>query len=338
MKTIILEEPGSLSIADTSEPEAPGPGEVLVRVHRVGVCGTDYHAFRGRQPFFTYPRIIGHELGVEVVAVGAGVDGVKVGDKCSVEPYLNCGQCIACRRGRPNCCVELKVMGVHVDGGMRDFVTVPADKLHKSSSLSFEQLALVETLGIGAHAVARATVEFDEWALVIGAGPIGLSVIQFAQLAGARVIALDTSESRLHFCREQMHVEHVLQLSDTTLDEVRALTRGELPTVVFDATGNPASMQGAFEYVAASGRLVFVGLVQADIAFHDPNLHRHEITLFASRNSTPDDFRRIIDLMERERIDTRPWITHRASCEGMIGRFQEWLDPAAGVVKAMVDF
>jgi 2-desacetyl-2-hydroxyethyl bacteriochlorophyllide A dehydrogenase len=338
MKTIVLDEPGHLSLIDTPSQTTPGPGEALVRVHRVGVCGTDYHAFRGRQPFFTYPRIIGHELGVEVIEVGAEVANVRSGDKCAVEPYLNCGHCIACRRWRPNCCVSLQVLGVHVDGGMREFVKVPAHKVHPSQSLSFEQLALVETLGIGAHAVARGAVEADEWTLVIGAGPIGLSVIQFAQLAGAQVIALDTSDSRLRFCREQLRVQHTLKLNDNTLDEVGALTGGDLPTIVFDATGNPGSMQGAFEYVAPGGRLVFVGLVQADISFHDPHFHRREITLFASRNSTPGDFRRIIALMEQSRIDTAPWITHRADCDKMVDSFQEWLDPGAGVVKAMVHF
>src|SRR5688500_1524126 len=156
MKTIILNEPGRFSLTDTLEPRSPAPGEAMVRVHRVGVCGTDLHAYRGRQPFFTYPRILGHELGVEVVEVGENAHGIRPGDRCAVEPYLNCGTCIACRHGKTNCCVELRVLGVHTDGGMREFIAVPVNKLHRSESLSWEQLALVETLGIGAHAVERA--------------------------------------------------------------------------------------------------------------------------------------------------------------------------------------
>jgi 2-desacetyl-2-hydroxyethyl bacteriochlorophyllide A dehydrogenase len=338
MKTIILQQPAQLVVTETPALAAVGNDEALVRVHRVGVCGTDYHAFRGRQPFFTYPRIIGHELGVEVLEVGPDVTNVRAGDRCAVEPYLNCGHCIACWRGKPNCCIELQVLGVHVDGGMREFLKVPARKLHPSPSLSLEQLALVETLGIGAHAVARAQIEPGEWALVIGAGPIGLSAMQFAQLAGAQVITLDMSASRLDFCRRQLGVEHALSLSDSSLEEVATLTGGDLPTVVFDATGNPGSMQQAFHYVAAGGRIVFVGLVQADISFHDPHFHRREITLFASRNSTPEDFRAIISLMEEGRLDTTPWITHRASCDEMVTQFQHWLEPSSGVVKAMVHF
>jgi 2-desacetyl-2-hydroxyethyl bacteriochlorophyllide A dehydrogenase len=337
MKSIILQEPGQFIEADIAPATEIKPDEALVRVHRVGICGTDLHAYRGRQPFFTYPRILGHELGVEVVALGEGATGLAIGDRCAVEPYLNCGHCIACRRGKPNCCVELKVLGVHADGGMREFLVVPANKLHRSNTLSLEQLALVETLGIGAHAVARAQLEAGENALVVGAGPIGLSVIQFSKLAGAEVTVLDINEQRLEFCRREMHVAHTIQ-SDNPLTELLAVTKGDLPTVVFDATGHPGSMQRSFEFVAAGGKLVLVGLVQADISFHDPHFHRREITLLASRNSTPDDFRRIIGLMEEGSLDTAPWITHRVVCDKMIEQFPTWLEPQTGVIKAMVEF
>ena len=179
MKTVILEQPGQLSFAETDAPTTFAADEALVRVQRVGICGTDMHAYRGRQPFFSYPRILGHELGVEIVAIGENEAGLRAGDYCAVEPYLNCGHCIACRKGKTNCCVQLQVLGVHTDGGMREWITVPARKLHKSGKLSLDQLALVETLGIGAHAVDRARIEAGEFALVIGAGPIGLSVVQF---------------------------------------------------------------------------------------------------------------------------------------------------------------
>lgn len=202
MQALVLEEPGRLSLQTLIDCQSPGAGEALVRVHRAGVCGTDIHAFAGKQPFFQYPRLIGHELGVEVLEVGAGVDGLRVGDRCAVEPYLNCGECIACRRGRGNCCASMKVLGVHVDGGFRERFIVPAHKLHPSTSLTFEQLALVEALAIGAHAVSRGQVEPGEWTLVIGAGPIGLGVMQFARRAGGRVIALDLSRERLQFCRD----------------------------------------------------------------------------------------------------------------------------------------
>jgi 2-desacetyl-2-hydroxyethyl bacteriochlorophyllide A dehydrogenase len=338
MKTVRLEEPGRLALVDTDAPAAPGGGEALVRVRRVGVCGTDLHAFGGSQPFFSYPRILGHELGVEVIAAGPGVSNVTAGDRCSVEPYLNCGACIACRRGRPNCCTELRVLGVHVDGGMREELVVPARKLHPSASLELDQLALVETLAIGCHAVERAAPAAGEFALVIGAGPIGLSVMQFASEAGARVIALDVSAGRLEFCRRALHVPHTL--NPATEDPVRGLLRitgGDLPTAVFDATGNPRSMAAAFDYPAHGGKLVFVGLFQGDVAFSDPNFHRRELTLLASRNALPADFTRIIGLIESRRIDTAPWITHRSTLAGVAGAFPSWTRPEIGVIKAMIE-
>lgn len=338
MKTVILNEPGRLSLLTTPQPRSAPRDEALVRVHRVGICGTDMHAYRGRQPFFSYPRILGHELGVEIVEIGENEAGLQAGERCAVEPYLNCGCCIACRRGKTNCCVDLKVLGVHTDGGMREYITVPVEKLHRSARLPYEQLALVETLGIGAHAVERAKLELQEFALVVGAGPIGLSVIQFAQLAGARVIVLDVNENRLSFCRQQLKVAHAVQAQGEILDSLLSITGGDLPTAVFDATGNPQSMERAFQYVAHGGRLIFVGLVQSDITFHDPDFHRRELTLLSTRNSTRHEFTRIIRLLEEGRIDTKPWITHQVDCEGMIDAFPTWLDPERGVIKAIVEF
>ncbi len=326
-------------MTQTAAPLAPRPGEALVRVKKVGICGTDLHAFRGRQPFFTYPRILGHELGVEVLALGGSdAGGIAVGDRCAVEPYLNCGNCIACRKGKTNCCVSLKALGVHTDGGMREVICVPTSKLYRSETLSFEQLALVETLGIGAHAVERAKIEAGEQALVIGAGPIGLGVMQFARAAGARVIALDINAHRLEFCKKEIGVETTILLGDGALDEIREATGGDLPTVVFDATGNLGSMESAFGYVANGGRLVLVGLVLDKLTFNDPDFHRKEMTLLASRNSTGADFKRILGLLESGKVDTAPWVTHRADCETMIETFPGWLDPANGVIKAVVSF
>jgi 2-desacetyl-2-hydroxyethyl bacteriochlorophyllide A dehydrogenase len=341
VKTLILEEPGRLSLSETPEPNTVRPGEALVRVRRVGVCGTDLHAYRGRQPFFTYPRILGHELGVEVVAVSENDRGIAPGDRCAVEPYLNCRACIACRRGKPNCCATLKVLGVHTDGGMRDLITVPVAKLHPSKSLTLEQLALVETLGIGAHAVARAAIEPGETALVIGTGPIGLSTIPFLKAAGVgRVIVRDLNPDRLRFCREAFGVMDTLAYpdADAALATLREWTDGDLPTVVFDATGNPASMTTAFRYVAPGGRLIFVGLFSGDVTFHDPDFHRKEMTLLATRNSTPADFTHILGLMEAGVIDTTPWITHRIPAANLPALFPDLLRPETGVLKAVVEF
>jgi 2-desacetyl-2-hydroxyethyl bacteriochlorophyllide A dehydrogenase len=335
MLQIVLEKPGHFTATD-APPPMPAPGEALVRVHRIGVCGTDLHAFAGKQPFFSYPRILGHELGVEVLDPGSDPHGLKAGDRCSVEPYLNCGRCIACRRGKPNCCAEIKVLGVHTDGGMRPVFAVPARKLHRSATLTYDQLALVETLGIGAHAVERAEIKADDFVLVIGAGPIGLSVIQFVQVRGATLAVLDVSESRLAFCQQQLGVKHTLAAGPDLPARLRALGGGDLPTVVIDATGNPQSMAGTFDLPAPGGRIVFVGLFQGDVTFNDPNFHRRELTLLASRNALPGTFRDIIAFIEAGKIDTTPWITHRFALADTPRRFPEVAaDPT--VIKTVIE-
>lgn len=338
MKTIVLEEPGRFRLADRAAPPAPAPGEALVRVRRVGVCGSDLHAFRGKQPFFTYPRVVGHELGVEIVVLGKPEAHLSVGDRCAVEPYLHCGRCIACRRGKTNCCVDLQVLGVHIDGGMRELMTVPVAKLHRSRTLSMDQLALVEMLTIGAHAVRRAQPEAGENVLVVGAGPIGLSVIRFAQLTGARVVALEISQRRRQFCRRHLKVETCLDGRADPAAELQGLLNGDLPTTVFEATGNPNSMMQSVQYVANGGKLTFVSLVQGDLTFHDSELHRRELTLLRSRNATGADFAWAIQMVEEGKIDLAPWLTHRAPADAMIAAFPEWLDPEHGVIKAVVEF
>ncbi|MCC6455049.1 MAG: zinc-binding alcohol dehydrogenase family protein [Caldilineaceae bacterium] len=338
MLSIVLDQPGHFRLAQAPEPPAPGPGEVLVRVGRVGICGTDLHAFRGRQPFFSYPRILGHELGVEVVALGPETEGfgLAVGDRCAVEPYLNCGKCIACRRGRTNCCERLQVLGVHRDGGMVEWLMVPAHKLHRSL-LPLEHLALVEMLCIGAHAVSRAQLLRDEQVLVVGAGPIGLATTQFAKLSGADVAVMEISPARREFCRDHLGISRLVDPQDDAVVALQSAFDGELPTVVFDATGSAQSMASAFRYVANSGKLVYVGLVQGDITFGDPEFHRREMTLFASRNATGADFHHVIDALESGRVNIAPWITHRSVPDTFIQDFPTWLEPERGVVKAMLE-
>ncbi len=339
MQAIVLKQPGEFAPIQIDEPAAPGPGEALVRVHRVGICGTDIACYLGKFPFFSYPRIPGHELGVEVLAVGPDVANVKPGDRCSVEPYLNCQTCYACRQGRTNCCQKLEVLGVHTDGGMRPRIVVPARKLHRSEKLTLEQLALVETLGIGCHAVDRAAPRRDEHVLVIGAGPIGLSVLEFVKLTGARITVLDLSDARLDFCRRAMGIKQTIQAigDGSELRKLEEFCDGMLPTVVFDATGSAKSMSAAFQYVGHTGKLVFVGITPQEVSFADPLLHTREMTILASRNALADDFRRIIRLIEEGRIDTRPWITHRTNFAALAADFPSFTRQETGVIKAMVE-
>jgi alcohol dehydrogenase len=340
MKAIQLEQPKAFRLIDVPEPSTPGAGEAVVKVFRVGVCGTDYSGYLGKMPFFSYPRIPGHELGVEVVAVGEGVTNVKVGDRAAVEPYINCQKCYSCTRGHTNCCEHHQTLGVHVDGGLRPLFTVPARKLHVSTKLSYEQLALVETLGIGLHAIDRADPRADETVFVIGAGPIGLAAVEFAKLAGSRVIVTDLNEQRLRFVREKMGVSETIHSRGSLEEDVKALanlTGGKLGDVVVDATGSARSMNTAYNFVAFAGRLVWVGITQDDLHFTQPLMHRREMTFLASRNALAYEFTRIIRLIEGGMLDTRPWITHRAPMAEMIGAFPTWLKPETGVVKAMVE-
>src|SRR5262245_51588593 len=339
MKAIQLEQPKSFRVIDVPEPSDPGPGEAVVRVYRVGVCGTDYSGYLGKMPFFSYPRIPGHELGVEVVAVGEGVTNVRPGDRAAVEPYINCQNCYSCARGHTNACENHQTLGVHCDGGLRPRFTIPARKLHVSDKLTFEQLALVETLGIGLHAINRANPKADETVLVIGAGPIGLSVIEFARLAGSRVVVMDLNEQRLRFVREKMGVTETISAKglDEDVKTFTDLTAGKLGNVVVDATGSTKSMVAAMNCVGFAGRLVWVGITQDQLAFTQPLMHRREMAFLASRNALSSEFTRIIRLIEGGMLDTRPWITHTAAFDAMIGEFTKWLKPETGVVKAMVE-
>ena len=308
MKALQLEQPKAWRRIDIAEPAAPTAGEVLLRVHRIGICGTDISGYLGKMPFFSYPRIPGHELGVEVLAVGAGVMNVAPGDRCSVEPYINCGHCYTCRRGHTNCCETNKTLGVMCDGGMTERILLPARKLHPSKKLSFDQLALVETLAIGCHAINRGEPKPGEAVLVIGAGPIGLSVIEFAKLSGARTLVMDMNEQRLAFVRDTMSVpDTILTKGDgEELKRLSELTNGQLADVVVDATGSNKSMAHALSYCAFKGRLIYVGITQSEISFHQaPALHRRELDIRASRNALPGDFTRIIRLIEDGQIDTR---------------------------------
>jgi alcohol dehydrogenase len=337
MKAIQLERPEAFRVIDVPEPPPPGPGDAVVRIHRVGICGTDFSGYLGKMPFFSYPRIPGHELGVEVVAVGAGVTTVKVGDRCSIEPYINCQTCYSCVRGHTNCCMNHQTLGVHRDGGLQRLFTIPARKLHVSTKLTFEQLALVETLGIGCHAINRAAPKASETILVIGAGPIGLSAVVFAKLSGAKTVVLDINEQRLAFCRERMGVEYTIRADGTELKKLEELTGGNWADVVVDATGSNKSMVNAMNYVAFAGRLVYVGITNQEIAFTQPLMHRREMSFLASRNAVTAEFKQIIGLIESGKIDTKPWITHRAGFDEMIGLFPTWMKPETGVIKAVVE-
>ncbi|WP_446718803.1 zinc-binding alcohol dehydrogenase family protein [Halomonas sp. C22] len=314
-----------------------GPGEALVRIRRVGICGTDIHAYGGNQPYFDYPRVLGHELSGEVVAVGEAEQQALVGQNAYVIPYLHCGKCRACRSGKTNCCQHMQVIGVHRDGGMADYLVVPIEHLVASATLNLDQLALIECMAIGAHAVRRSGIVAGELAVVVGAGPIGMGVLQFARSRGARTLVVDTNPKRLAFCRDTLGADAVAHAVDEDVVAcIEALNEGALAEVVFDATGNPRAMNRGFDFTGHGGRYVLVSVVKADIEFHDPDFHKKELSLLGSRNATREDFETVASLMETGELQAEAMITHRGALGEMPELMPQWCDPASGVIKGMI--
>lgn len=336
MQSLVCTTPGKFEYQERAYPEIRD-GHALLKIRRIGICGTDLHAFEGTQPYFNYPRILGHELAGELVD-DPGVEGFSMGDIVTFIPYFNCGKCIACRKGKPNCCVAIKVSGVHIDGGMVECLSVPAYSLVNGQGLDFDALALVEPLSIGAHAVRRANIQQGEFVLVIGAGPIGIGIMEFARIKGAHVIAMDTNDSRLAFCRNNMKIEHIVNAAAADVAEhIQAITNGDWPEVVIDATGNVHAITNAFSYMSHGGRYVLVGLQKGDICFSHPEFHKRESTLMSSRNATREDFEYVIQCIKQGLVSPLNYITHRISFRELATEFPTWLNPAAGVIKAVVE-
>ena len=336
MQTVVCTQPQQMTLSDVPEPTC-APGEALLRIRRIGICGTDIHAFGGNQPYFDYPRVLGHELAGDIVAVGEGVDAELVGQSAYVIPYLHCGECRACRQGKTNCCQAIQVIGVHRDGGMADYLSVPVDHLVTSPSLSPDQLALVECLAIGAHAIRRSAIQPGELAVIVGAGPIGLGILQIAKARGARTVIVDTNRDRLAFCRDTFGADDVLHAIDDDLEaSIARHNDGALADVVFDATGNPAAMNRGFDLAGHGARYVLVSIVKADITFSDPDFHKKELTLLGSRNATREDFETVTRLIESGDLRPTAMITHRGPLAEVPALMPQWCDPATGVIKAMV--
>ena len=336
MKTLVCIEPGLFEYSSGERPEVQ-KNHSIIKIKRIGICGTDLHAFEGTQPYFEYPRILGHELSGELVEAD-NAPGFKIGDAVTFIPYFYCGKCIACRSGKPNACANIKVCGVHEHGGMVEYLSVPSYSLIHGEGLSFDALALVEPLAIGAHGVKRADVKKGEFVLVIGAGPIGLGTMEFVRIAGGRVIALDINNDRLQFCKQRLEVEHTINaLNPEVSEQIKNITSGDMPTVVIDATGNQKAINSAFHYMAHGGRYVLIGLQKGDISFSHPEFHKREATLMSSRNATRDDFGHVIAAIKKGEVDPTTYITHRVLFEQVKDEFEGWLNPANGVIKAIIE-
>jgi 2-desacetyl-2-hydroxyethyl bacteriochlorophyllide A dehydrogenase len=337
VKCIVCEEPKLFNRINTEKPKYQ-EDNAIVNIKQIGICGTDLHAFMGNQPFFEYPRVLGHELAGVIDSIADNPNGLQKGDQVSIIPYMECGRCIACRKGLTNCCTDMKVLGVHLDGGMCEQISVPYDHLIQTNGLTLDETAILEPLSIGAHAVRRSDMKKDDFVLVIGAGPIGLGVMTAAKQKGAKVIAMDINEGRLRFSHKWARVDHTINALKNPIEELNDITSGDMPPIVFDATGNSKSMMDAFQYLANGGKLIYVGLVKSDITFSDPLFHSKELDLLASRNATKEDFDFVIQSIKDGYIDANNFITHRSHFDNLIDEFEKWLDPNSLVIKAMVNF
>lgn len=335
MRAVVCEQPGLLRLQERPRPER-APDEVLVRIRRVGVCGTDLHIFGGNQPFLSYPRVMGHELAGTVEAAPDG-SALAPGDEVFIMPYMSCGHCNACRAGKTNCCRNIQVLGVHRDGGMTDYLSLPERLVHAASGVTLDQAAMVEFLAIGAHAVRRAGVQAGQSALVVGAGPIGIAAAIFAAAAGAHVTMLDGRADRLDFARGQLPIAGAVAVGPDDAASLDRMTGGDGFDLVFDATGNPRAMERGFGLVAHGGTYVLVSIVAGSITFDDPEFHKRETTLLGSRNATLADFGTVLAAIRAGRVPTDALATHRMTLNEVPARFAELTDPAERVVKALIE-
>ncbi|WP_257668613.1 zinc-binding alcohol dehydrogenase family protein [Parapedobacter tibetensis] len=336
MKQLSCINPGTFSYIDTPMPLWKA-GHTLLKIRQIGVCGTDIHAFEGTQPYFNYPRVLGHEVSAEIVETAA--QGFRRGDRVTIVPYLSCGSCIACRNGKPNCCTDIKVCGVHVDGALSTHFLVPDAYLVAGNGFSDDELALVEPLAIGAHGVRRASISPGEYVLVVGAGPIGLGTMEMARIAGAEIIAMDVNPKRLEFCRDKLSIAHTIDgRDDKVLEQLSELTNGDMPTVIIDCTGNQYAINQSFSYLSHGGRYVLIGLQKNAILVNHPEFHKREATLMSSRNATVADFEHVLTCLREKRIVPDLYVTDKIPFEEIADFFPNLLDPQSKTIKAMITF
>ena len=331
MRAISCAAPGELALVDIERPELK-PGWVRVGIRHIGICGTDYHIYEGKHPFLQYPRIMGHELS-GVVLDANGATTLADGDAVVINPYLPCYQCPACVEGKTNCCETLSVLGVHRDGGMAEEIVMPEVNLYPAEGLSLRDAAMVEFLAIGAHAVRRTELKPGWRVLVVGGGPIGLGVAFFARIAGADVTVLDAAADKLE-------AAHGFGFGAATLDEREGPAfKARMGTgfdAVFDATGAIPAMNQAIGYCRNGGALTLVGVVKGTLAWEDPEIHRRELTIRASRNATREDFDHVAESIRNGSVPTDRLATHTTSFEDVPVNLPKWAHDRNGLIKAII--
>ncbi|MFC0323629.1 zinc-binding alcohol dehydrogenase family protein [Gallibacterium melopsittaci] len=334
MKALICNKPFEFSYQNVDIP-TPKEDQVLLKVSAVGICGTDIHAFAGNQPFFTYPRILGHEASGTITAIGNNVTNWKVGQRVALIPYVSCDQCDACRSGKTNCCEKISVIGVHEDGCFREYLSVPEKNiLAIDDNVDDISAALIEPFSISAHAVRRANIQPHDDVLVVGAGPIGLGAAAIAAADGANVVIADTSAER------RQHIEQQLKLPsfDPITEKAENYFNGKLPLVVIDATGNQKAMNNAVNLIRHGGRIVFVGLFKGDFSISDPDFHKKETTLLGSRNATYEDFSKVQQLMAQKKLSASMMLTHTFDFEQLAEIYAEQVVNNKSLIKSVITF
>jgi len=325
MKALVCVEPGRFERTERPRP-LPRPGHLRIRVGHVGICGTDYHIYGGQQPFLSYPRVMGHELSGRALEPSA--DGrIGAGDLVVVNPYLTCGECHACAIGKPNCCERIAVLGVHTDGGMCEEIIVPEENAYPAEGLDEKAAAMVEFLAIGAHGVRRARIRPGSSALVVGAGPIGLGAAIFAAIEGADVTLRDSSAARLELAARA--------LPQARLELVGQEAPGAHDTV-FDATGNIKAMNAGLDWVAHGGAYVLLSVVKGDLIFADPEFHKRETTLFASRNALKADFAHVMANIRNGRVPVDVLATHETGFDQAVTDLPLWARDRGTLIKAII--
>ena len=336
LRAAVTTASGRIEVRDVP-PASPGQGEVLVTVERVGLCGSDIHLFSGDHPYSNYPLIQGHEFSGVIAEIGPDVGASPaLGDRVAIEPFTSCGTCYPCRTGHQNCCENIEIVGVHRSGALQTQIVVPSTIAHPVGDLSADFGALCEPVSIALQAVTRAGVQDGEHVLVLGAGPIGQGIVLATSEIGATVMVSDLAESRLAIAQHLGAEESVLAPRDDLAERVREWTGGDGPAVVFDATGVPAVIREGFDIVAASGRLVIVGLSNDDVAFPVVEFTRRELTVLGSRLNT-GLFPEAIELVKRNVDRIGALITQRFDLEDAQQALNFAHDHPAEAMKVLIE-
>jgi 2-desacetyl-2-hydroxyethyl bacteriochlorophyllide A dehydrogenase len=325
MKQVTLIKPYEFEERDVEIPILK-KGELLVQIKNIGICGTDIQAFHGNQPYFTYPRVLGHEL--SGIIVDAKIENKSLlGKPVSVLPYLSCGKCNSCLKGKTNCCANLHVMGVHVDGGFREYVSVPVDNIMVGrEETDLEHLSMVEPLSISYHGIMRADILENNWVIIFGAGPIGIGALMFAKSKTNNIILIDINKNRITYCKSILGIEHSFNGNDETLfEEIKELTNGHFADIVIDATGNKKSIQQQLRFLGHGGKWILIGLQREDLHINHPEFHKREATLMSSRNATKHDFKQVMDKIDNKEIDPALLITHTLDFEEVVNSFSSFI-------------